>query len=108
MRGADDADIDAEWLIIADATNFARFKEAQQLHLDGLVQLADLVEEKRAAVGHLEQSLVIAIRARERSLAMAEQFTLDKMIGQGAAVDRHKGHVRPLALLPDRPGGQFF
>ena len=66
--------------VVADAANLARLQETQQLDLDVLVQLAQLVEEQRAAVGDLEQSLMIAVGAGERALAMAEQLALDEVL----------------------------
>src|SRR5262249_33489765 len=83
-----------ERLRVADPADLARLQEAQQLHLDVLVQLADLVEEQRAAVGHLEQPLVIAVGPGEGALAVAEQLALDEVLRQRPAVDRH-----------ERPGG---
>ena len=49
---------------LADAADLARFQEAQQLHLDVLVQFAEFVEEQRAAVGDFEEALVVAVGAR--------------------------------------------
>ena len=46
--------------------------------------------------------------AGERALAMAEQFALDQVLGQRAAIDRHKGHLGPKALVVHSPGGQFL
>src|SRR4029077_1867398 len=91
-----------------DAANLARLQETQELHLDVLVELADFVEEQRAAVGHLEQALVIAVGAGEGALAMAEQLALHQVLGQGAAVDWDERHLRPLALLKERARGQLL
>ena len=85
---AEDADVDAERLVLADAADLAGFEEPQQLDLHALVQLADLVEEERAAVGDLEEPLAVRVGAGEGPLAMAEELALDQVLGQGAAVDR--------------------
>ena len=53
----DDPHVDAEGLVAADALELALLQEAQQLHLDGRRDLADLVEEQRAAVGLLEAAV---------------------------------------------------
>ena len=53
----DDADVDVDRLVAADALELALLQEAQQLHLDGRRDLADLVEEQRAAVGLLEAAV---------------------------------------------------
>ena len=64
---------------VAEPADFARFQEAEQLHLDVLVEFAEFVEEERAAVGDFEQALVVAVGAGERALAVAEQFALDQV-----------------------------
>src|SRR5262249_28923338 len=102
IRRTDDAHIDAEWLRVADAANLAGFKESKQVELDVLVELADFIEEQRPAVRDLEQSLVIALGAGERALAMAEQFAFDEVLGQRAAVDGDEWLIAPLALFEDR------
>ena len=61
---AEDADVDPERVVLADAADLARLQEPEQLDLDALVQLADLVEEERAAVGDLEEPLAVACRRR--------------------------------------------
>src|SRR5438105_8457804 len=79
VRRAQDAHVRAEWLGLTHAANFARFQEAEQLHLDVLAEFTDLVQEQRAAVGYLKQTFVIAIGTGERSLAMAKELALDQV-----------------------------
>ena len=54
-------------------------------------QLADLVEEERAAVGQLELPELARVRAGEGALLVAEQLGLDQGVGDRGAVDRHEG-----------------
>src|SRR5438445_580692 len=54
VSGAKHAHVGAERLGLAHAANFARLEKAKQLDLNVLVQLADLVEEQRTAVGHFK------------------------------------------------------
>ena len=68
MRGADDAHIDGERLVFADAANLAAFQHAQQLGLHRLGQLADFVEEHRAAVGDFEQTDAVLVGTGEAPL----------------------------------------
>src|SRR5262249_44299949 len=72
VSGAEDADIGLKRLRLAYSPNLARFQEAEQFHLDILVQLADLIQEQRAAVGHFEEALVIAVGAGECAFAVSE------------------------------------
>ena len=94
--------------ILAHAANFAAFQHAQQLGLHRLGQLADLVEEDRAAVGDFEQPDAVFVGAGERPFAMAEQLALDQRFGQGAAVDGHERLSRAQALIVHRAGDQFL
>ena len=84
------------------------FEEAQQLHLDVLVEFAEFVEEQGAAVGDLEEALVVAVGAGERPLLVAEQLALDEVLRQRPAVDRDERHVGPLALRVERAGDDFL
>ena len=55
----DHVDVDAARLERADALDLAELEHAQQLRLHRQRQLADLVEEQRAAVGVLEQARLV-------------------------------------------------
>ena len=57
VRGGDDADVDAHRPLAADPDDLAVLDDAQQPDLRGKRELADLVEEQRAAVGLLEPPL---------------------------------------------------
>ena len=83
IGGTKHADVDAIGLGVADAADFARFQESQQLDLNVLVEFADLVEEQRAAVGDFEQALVIAVGTGERTLDVAEQLAFDQVFAKG-------------------------
>jgi hypothetical protein len=57
VRGADDAHVDRVFLRGAERAHGALLDGAQQLGLHGQRQVADLVEEQRAALGRLEVAL---------------------------------------------------
>jgi hypothetical protein len=65
-----------------------RLEDPQELGLRGQRQLADLVEEQRAAVGRGEATDAVVDRAGERALQVAEQLGLDQAVGDRRAVDR--------------------
>ena len=56
VGGGDDPHVDAPRQVLADPAHFALLQHAQQLGLGARRQLADLVEEQRAAVRLLEQA----------------------------------------------------
>ena len=72
---------------------------AQQLGLQLVAQVADLVEEQRAAGRQLELAELLADRAGERALLVAEQRALDQLLGNRGEVD---GDERRVRLRPTR------
>src|SRR4030095_4667889 len=90
----------------ADATDALGLEHAQELRLDRQRDLADLVEEDRAAVGLFEETLLRGDGARERTLLVAEEVRLDEALGDRGAAH---GYERPLAARPrvDRGGGDL-
>jgi hypothetical protein len=60
VGGRDQAHVDAARLLAADSLECAVLEDAQEAHLRGGGQLADLVEEERAAVGALAARVAMA------------------------------------------------
>ena len=87
MGGGDDAHVDRDVGVAADAAEGARLEHAQQLGLEPRSHLPDLVEEQRAAVGQLEQSLAELLGVGERALLVAVQLALEQLLGDRAAVE---------------------
>jgi hypothetical protein len=83
-------------------------QEAQQLHLQRGGQLADLVEEERAAVRRLDAAAPLGVGARERALLVAEQLALEQRLGDRPAVDRHERPLRAQPQPVDRVGGELL
>src|SRR2546430_13893439 len=86
VRRRDDAHVDVDQFVTADPPELAALEDAEELHLEVLAHLADLVEEQRAAVGDLEQTLVVRVRAGERTLLMAEELALEEVLLEHATV----------------------
>ena len=85
--------------VLSDSPDRALLEDTQQLHLLERCELADLIEEERAAVRLLEDALAIGHGAGEASLSVAEKLALKEMIRYGGAVDCHEGPIAPLALI---------
>ena len=62
----------------ADAFDLVLLEDAEQLGLGLQGQLADLVQEERAAVGQLEAADAPGDGAGERPLLVAEELALDE------------------------------
>ena len=70
--------VDADRRRAAEALDLALLQHAQQLDLRRRADVADLVEEERAALGQLEPPLLERLRAGERALLVAEQLGFDQ------------------------------
>ena len=70
----------------ADFKKFAGFEHAQQASLGRERQFGYLIKENRAAVGFLKIALAGSNSAGERAFLVAEQFGVNRSLGNGAAV----------------------
>ncbi len=93
MRGGDDAHIALELQRTAHPLEHPLLQHAQQLDLHRQAHVADFIEEQRAAFGQLEPALARGHRTGERALLVTEQFALEQISGNGAAVHGDEGTV---------------
>src|SRR5439155_24293647 len=89
---------------LADALVLAVLHEPQELRLERERQVADLVEEERAAAGGRDAAGVVAHGAGERPLRVAEQLALKQLGRKRRAGDGGERLGRPLAPAVDRAG----
>src|SRR5262249_19759801 len=75
----------------ADALEAPLLEHPQELGLAALGQLADLVEEQRAAVGQLEAADLLVRGAGEGALLVAEELALEERLGQRRAGEADEG-----------------
>ena len=90
VGGGDHPHVHPHGLGAADPLELALLQHAQQLHLRAQVDVADLVEEQRAAFGQLEAALLARVRAGERALLVAEELRFDQRVGQRRAAHLHE------------------
>jgi hypothetical protein len=76
--------------------------DPQELGLQVQRQLADLVEQQRAAVGRLEAPRPVAGGAREAPLHVPEELALQQLARDRRAVDLHEGPLGPRAPQVER------
>ena len=84
---------------LADRQHLALFEKAQQLGLDVERQVADFVEEQRAADRRAEHAGLVGDRAGEAAAAMAEQLAVGEL-PRGARAVVGQEH----AAMPRRAG----
>ena len=105
---ADDPGVDRDRLAAADPLDHPLLQEAQQFHLQRQRDVADLVEEQGAAMGHLDLALGGLDRPGEGALFIAEQLRLEQILRNGRAVDRDEAAHPPPARLVDAARQQFL
>ena len=92
----------------AHALHLSRFENAQELRLKADVELADLVQEQGAAVGHFEAAAFAVGGTGERAAFVAEQNAFDEVRGDRAAVLNDEGTLRALGGAMNRPGDELL
>ena len=80
----------------------------QHLDLRGRIEIADLVEEDRAAVRDVEASLAIGTRVGEGAAHVAEHLALEQRRGYAAEIDLDERLRGPAAVAVDRLGDQLL
>src|SRR5581483_2637832 len=98
----DDPHVRAVELGAADASELARLDDPEELDLRLRGELADLVEEERAAARDLDEAEPQLARAREGALLVAEDLAVDEVALEPAAVDRDPGPVAARRLGVER------
>src|SRR5262249_7923790 len=105
VRRGDDAQVDGDELVRADAPDLAVLERAQELRLEIRREIADLVEKERPARRLLERADAPGVGAGERALLVPEQLALEEVGGDRAAVHDHERLVAASARLVQRLGG---
>ena len=108
VRGADHADVDGDRVVVAHPADLPALQRPEESRLERPWQLPDLVEEQRAAVGHLEEAGAVFVGTRERPFSMAEELALHQVLGKGPAVDRHQRPRGPRTAVVDGTGHQLL
>jgi hypothetical protein len=108
MGRRDHADVDLDRLRAADPADRARLERAQQLRLLIDRELADLVEEQRAAVGFFERADAPRVGAGERARLVAEQLRLEQRRRDRRAIDRDERPAGARAREVDAFGGALL
>src|SRR6266571_3219631 len=76
--------------VAAEPRDLPLLDDPQQFGLGGEGQLADLVEEQRAARRGLERALAQPGGAGERAALVTEQLVLDEVLGERRRVERNQ------------------
>lgn len=82
----------------AHPLDFLFLQHPQNLYLQAQIHLAYFVQKNRAAVAHFKPAGPGTNGVGKGPLLMAEKLAFQQILGNGPAVDGHKGLFRPLAV----------
>ncbi len=85
--------------LFADRAHRLFLNHAQQLDLHMQRQIRDFIQKKRAALGGLNQALLVADRARKTAAFVAKELALHEFGGNCAAIDRYERAIPARAGL---------
>src|SRR5262245_54878455 len=108
IGGCDQSYIDTMGLRAAEALKFLLLEHAQQFRLQRERNIADFVEEQRAAVRHLESADLLRDRTRECTFLMAEQLAFEQIERNRGAVHFHERTSAARAERVDRARDELF
>ena len=108
VGGHHQPDVDADRFGAAKPLELPLLKDAQELHLAGEGDLADLVEEDGAGIRQLEAALLALLGAGEGPALVPEQLGLDQGVGQRRAAHLDEGLGRARRVVMDGVGDQFL
>ena len=108
VRRGDHPRVHRDRLVRADAPDRPLLQRAQQARLEPGPDVADLVEEERAARRLLEEAAARGLRAGERAARVAEQLGLEHALGDRAAVHRDERPGGARRRLVERAGDQLL
>src|SRR5687767_298175 len=102
MRGGKQPDIHVTFPHIAEEPEPLLLNYFQQLWLHLRIHVADLVEEHRAAVRHLEQPNLSRNCTGKGALLVSEQLRFKKLFRQSGAVEVDEGFLgaRSMGMKP--------
>src|SRR5207244_4354101 len=87
VRGGDHPGVHADLLAATDPLDLVILEVAKDLDLQRRRQLADLVEEQRAAARQLDSPLALQMRARECAFLVAEELAFQQVFRDRSAID---------------------
>ena len=108
VAGGENADVDANGRVAADAVDFALLDGAQQFGLHAHIHFADFVEQERAAMGRFEFTGAPGEGAGEGAFFVAEQLAFQQGFGNGGAVQRDERAAGAARFAVDMAGEHFL
>ena len=108
VGGGDDAGIHPHHVGAAQALQFFLLQKTQQLGLQAQRHLADLVQEERASLCHLDSSRIRLHGSGESAARVSEEFGFEQGLGNGGAIDHREGAPGARTQLMNGAGHDFL
>src|SRR6516225_2604228 len=108
VAGGDQANVDFDHLVAAQATHFLFLDGAQQLHLQRGAHLRNFVEEYRTAARFFQDPPLVFDSSGESAADVAEELGFEQCFSQGTAVQGEEALVGPGTVVVDGLGHQLF
>ncbi len=108
VGGGEEADVDFDGVVGAEAGDFAVLQDAEEFGLHGEGHVADFVEEEGAAVGVFEAALAVAAGVGEGSADVAEEFVFEGGFVEAGAVEGDEAFGAAAGVLVEGAGDEFL
>ena len=108
VRRGHDSSVHFDAAFGAHSADFSFLQSPEELGLHGRSNLADLVQENRAAAGDLEEARLVANRAGKCASHVAEQFRFEQRFGERSAIDAHEWRGGARALIVDQADDELL
>ena len=100
--------VEPDRLATADPLDASLLQYPEELRLELHRQVADLVQEQRTSLRHLESAGPCRGGPGERAFLVAEELALDQVVGEHRAIHCHERPAAPLAGRMDRPSEELL
>src|SRR5918912_2834294 len=90
MRGGNNPHVECNFSVFPHAQDAVLLQYAQELCLEGSVQLANLIEEEDTTLSRTDQTFPIAVRAGKSAAPVPKQFALCQGGTQRTTVEGHE------------------
>src|SRR4029077_14625478 len=84
------------------------FENAEQFGLQARLEISDFVEKERSAIGELDATAALSVRACDRPLLVTKELTFEELVRQYCAVDGNEWLLRTRARLVEQLSGDLF
>ena len=102
IRSGDTTEVDLDDLIPSHSRYLALLQHSQEIGLRLQADVADFVQENRAALGDFEFTLLAVLRARKRPFLMPKQFAFEQRLWRCSRTFRYPNRAKIRTMAPSK------